>query len=116
MVTKREPCDSFFNFFKPQELPTGEEDMDEDEEEKMVERIDQDFVRAMVIRDRIIPFGVLWFTGEATEGADNESGEGEDEDEDEEGEEGEGDDSKEEGDDSADKVSPADPPTAPNSR
>ena len=33
VVTKEEPCDSFFNFFKPPQLPEEEE---EDEEEEVL--------------------------------------------------------------------------------
>ena len=31
MVTKTEPCDSFFNFFAPPAVPTEDDEMDEEE-------------------------------------------------------------------------------------
>ena len=31
MVTKTEPCDSFFNFFSPPVIPTEDDEMDEEE-------------------------------------------------------------------------------------
>jgi len=78
-VTKTEPCDSFFNFFK------ATDDAEENEQWCSL---------AMTIRDKVAPYAVEYFTGEAPDGSsdldedeDEEDFEDDDEEEDESEEE-----------------------------
>jgi len=68
------PRNSFFNFFSPPEV-------DEEEEEGMdadVDILNRDFEIGHLIRDRIVPCAVLYFTGEVDQpGADDEESENE---------------------------------------
>lgn len=77
-VTKSEPCDSFFNFFK------ATEDAEENEQWCSL---------AMTIRDKVAPLAVDYFTGEAPDGSSDLD---DDEDEDEEDYDEEEDESEEE--------------------
>jgi len=78
-ITKTVDRDSFFNFFKPPEIP----DDDEAEIEESVQSLlTADFEIGHYIRERVIPRAVLYFTGEALDDEDFD-----DEDDDEEGEE-----------------------------
>ncbi|XP_013790708.1 nucleosome assembly protein 1-like 1 [Limulus polyphemus] len=81
-VTKTVQNDSFFNFFNPPIVPADEEQMDEDTQVLLA----ADFEIGHFIRERIVPKGILYFTGEALQDADfDEEEEGEEEeDEDEE--------------------------------
>ncbi|KAK7291834.1 hypothetical protein RIF29_07290 [Crotalaria pallida] len=88
-IIKTENCESFFNFFKPPEVPEDEEDIDEDVADELQDQMEQDYDIGSTIRDKIIPHAVSWFTGEAIEG--EEFGDLEDDDE--------GDDDEEEDDD-----------------
>lgn len=81
--TKQEPCDSFFNFFSPPDLDELEE-LDEEQEEQIHEFIQADFEVGAAFRERLVPHGVLWFTGEAMEEQIGEEEEGEEEEEEEE--------------------------------
>ncbi len=62
------------------------EEMDEDEEEAMHDRIQSDFEIGAAFRERIVPHAVLWFTGEAAdddlefEEEDDEEDDGDEED------------------------------------
>jgi len=93
-MTKTEKCESFFNFFSPpdpEELfgmdEEDEEDVDEEEMEALQEALQEDYEIGAVIKDKIIPHAVSWFTGEALmeeeESGEEEEGSGE---EDEDGE------------------------------
>jgi len=77
-VTKQIPNDSFFNFFNPPEVPEDEEEeMDPDTEALLA----SDFEIGHLVRDRIIPRAVLYFTGEIDDDFDEEGEEEEDEEE-----------------------------------
>jgi nucleosome assembly protein 1-like 1 len=68
VVTKSEPCDSFFNFFNPPKMPEDDdddEDMDEEALDEIEEKIEHDYEVGRSIKDRVIPRAVDWFTGEA---------------------------------------------------
>jgi len=81
-VTKEVKSDSFFNFFDP---PAHSPDTDFDElDDDTREILNADFEIGQVLRDRIIPRAVLYFTGEAQD--DDEDFEDEDEDMDDEDE------------------------------
>lgn len=91
-VTKEVKNDSFFNFFDPPVVPEGgEEELDEETRELL----NADFEIGQILRDRILPRAVLYYTGEAQDDEDyDESDEDEEDDEDlEEGEESDEDDS-----------------------
>jgi nucleosome assembly protein 1-like 1 len=97
-LTKLEPCESFFRFFTPPEVPGEEDELSEEEAEALQDAMEADFEIGAVLRDEIIPSAVSWFTGAAVEGGDDEEEEGdEDEEDDDEDEEDEEDDDGEEG-------------------
>lgn len=73
--------DSFFNFFSPAEMSESRDEQDEDAQALSI----ADFEIANLIRESLIPKAVLFFTGEALEGLDDDDGDEEEED----GEEGE---------------------------
>jgi nucleosome assembly protein 1-like 1 len=82
-VTKEVKADSFFNFFDPPEVPGNEEDVDEETRDLL----NADFEIGQLIRDRLVPRAVLYFTGEGEDDMDYDEDEEEDEefgDEDEE--------------------------------
>jgi len=90
-VTKEVKADSFFNFFDPPEVPEGSEDVDDETRELL----NADFEIGQILRDRIVPRAVLYFTGEANDDEsydEDEDEDGDEFDEDEEGEDEEGDD------------------------
>lgn len=71
-VTKTVHNDSFFNFFTAPEMPDGNEIDDVDEEDAMLKAIAVDFQIAEILKDRVLPQAVLYFTGEALEDEDEE--------------------------------------------
>lgn len=78
-VTKEVKADSFFNFFDPPEIPEGgEEELDEETRDL----INADFEIGQILRDRIIPRAVLYFTGEAHDDDDESYVDEDEEDED----------------------------------
>eukprot|EP00877_Chromochloris_zofingiensis_P011265 jgi/Chrzof1/6392/Cz18g08180.t1 len=93
--TKTEQVDSFFNFFSPPQVPDPDNDMDDEELEILHEDIENDFDMGDVIRSKLIPDAVRWYTGEAPlededmmlygdeDKDDDEDGDDEDDDEDE---------------------------------
>ncbi|XP_071479935.1 nucleosome assembly protein 1-like 1 [Diadema antillarum] len=83
MVTKTVQTDSFFNFFNPPKAP--EEGAEVDEETEAL--LSADFEIGHLIRERIIPRAVLYFTGEAIEDDEYEEEDGDDDQEGEEGDE-----------------------------
>jgi len=78
------PRPSFFNFFSPP--VDDEEDEDMAEESDLEEVLTRDFEIGHLLRDRIIPCAVLYFTGDIDKG--EEEGDDEEEDEDIEVDEG----------------------------
>lgn len=75
------PTDSFFNFFSPPKPPAENEETSSDIEE----RLELDYQLGEDIKEKLIPYAIDWFTGEALqyETADEELGEFEDEDDEE---------------------------------
>lgn len=67
VVTSEEPCDSFFNWFNPPELPENPYDLEQEELESLQDELSYDYDIAAAIKDRLIPRAVYWFTGEAVE-------------------------------------------------
>ena len=92
VVKKSEAVDSFFNFFTPPIMPEASSDP-EDLSEELQEQLFRDFELGDVLKDRVIPHAVLWFTGEAMGDDDDEMGEEEDD------EEGPGDEEDSDGED-----------------
>ncbi len=133
-IKKLTPIDSFFNFFDPPKPPTtggeeenevkenasalkgddedNEENGDEDEEDTDLEqRLQMDYEVGELIKDKLIPRAVDWFTGEALQyeydnGEEEEEFE-EDEGEDEGGEDEGGDHEEDNGEDGADNAEKA---------
>lgn len=105
-VKKTEPCESFFNFFSPPEIPDAAEELDEEEAEQLQEALEEDYEVGSVIRDKLIPQAVLWYTGQA-QGYDSDYEEDEEDDlsgsEDEENEDSEGSEEGEDGEGSKEK-------------
>jgi len=66
VVNKREPCESFFNFFNPKNVPEGLEDEEEitSEDGELVQLVEQDFEIGNIFKETLIPNAVKWFTGE----------------------------------------------------
>jgi len=91
-VTVEEPVDSFFNFFNPPELNDESENPEE-----LADILETDFDIGCTFKDKLIPYSLLWFTGEAAEYEDD-FGEfdGEDDEFDEEDEEDDEDEEEEE--------------------
>jgi nucleosome assembly protein 1-like 1 len=80
-VTREEPCDSFFRFFEPPSL--GE--VEDDEEGDMIENLmEADYEIGVIIRDKLLPKAVEYYTGEAVSlSYDPEYEEGDEDDDDE---------------------------------
>lgn len=85
-VTKKEPCDSFFNFFSPPKFPDGEGEVDEEEVEALEEVIEADYDLGETIRHDIIPRAILYFD-DKIEGHSDDEGDEEGDEKDEEDEE-----------------------------
>jgi nucleosome assembly protein 1-like 1 len=69
-VTKTEPAESFFRFFTPPKMPTGEENLQTTTEEEVMKieaAFDEDYDVAQAFRSHIIPKAVQWFLGNAME-------------------------------------------------
>lgn len=87
--TKLEPVESFFTFFKPPQVPDDDADLDGEEMEQLHDAIEADYDAGDMIKTKLIPHAVDWFTGEALEdegigmfGDDDDDDEDEDEDDD----------------------------------
>eukprot|EP00824_Muranothrix_gubernata_P026411 TRINITY_DN925_c0_g1_i2.p1 TRINITY_DN925_c0_g1~~TRINITY_DN925_c0_g1_i2.p1 ORF type:complete len:454 (-),score=143.83 TRINITY_DN925_c0_g1_i2:47-1387(-) len=96
-VTKEEPCDSFFNFFYPPEVPDDDAELDDDEHEALQDMMEADYDIGFTLKSKVIPEAIDWFTGEAILSDDDED-EGEDEDEDEDDDDDDDDDDDEDDD------------------
>lgn len=89
VITKKEPCDSFFNFFSPPSPPADGQDLDEDELDALEEVVGADFELGDTIRNDVIARAVLYYLDEVEGDSDSEGEDGE------EGETDEDDDSDE---------------------
>eukprot|EP00644_Phytophthora_capsici_P015016 jgi/Phyca11/511132/fgenesh2_kg.PHYCAscaffold_76_\ len=69
VVSRTEPCESFFQFFTPVEMPSEEDDEDS---EMIMRQLSGDFEIGFTIHETIIPQALLWFTGEAVEDDDSD--------------------------------------------
>lgn len=91
-ITKTEQCESFFNFFSPPTVPGEDEEIDDDEAERLQEVMEADYEIGAILRERIVPRAVAWYTGEAIEDDDEEDDEDDEGDEDDDEEDDEDDD------------------------
>ncbi|TYZ53632.1 hypothetical protein PybrP1_002991 [[Pythium] brassicae (nom. inval.)] len=89
VVTRTEPAESFFQFFTPVDMPSEEEDDDND---LIMRQLTGDFEIGFLIHETIIPQALLWFTGEAVEEDDSEYDPEDDYDDDEDDDDDESDD------------------------
>ncbi|TDH73007.1 hypothetical protein CCR75_008383 [Bremia lactucae] len=69
VVSRTEPCESFFQLFTPVEMPSEEDDEDS---EMIMRQLSGDFEIGFTIHETIIPQALLWFTGEAVEDDDSD--------------------------------------------
>eukprot|EP00258_Populus_trichocarpa_P019766 XP_006385427.2 nucleosome assembly protein 1;2 isoform X2 [Populus trichocarpa] len=60
-------CESFFTFFNTSQIPENEDELDDDDYDELQDRLKQGYNLGNIIRDKIIPHAVSWFTGEAIE-------------------------------------------------
>ncbi|KAI8921543.1 nucleosome assembly protein-domain-containing protein [Entophlyctis helioformis] len=109
-IKKTVPKETFFNFFKAPALPDDDE-IDEEMLDDIDERLQFDYEVGELIKDKIIPSAVDWFTGEAFEyESDDEDedyeGYGDDDDEDLDGDENDDDDDDEDDDEDEDDAPP----------
>ena len=97
-ATKTERTESFFNFFSPPEIPDEDAELEEEEMEQLQDAMEMDYEIGSIIRDKIVPDAVSWFTGDANANSDDEYDSDEDDDEDDEDESVEDEDEDEGGD------------------
>lgn len=106
-IEKTTPTFSFFNFFTPPQMPDteGEDGEFEDIDEELEESLQNDYSVGELIKEKLLPRAVDWFTGQALAYEPEFAQEGEEEldeedyDEDDEDEEGDDDSDDDDGDD-----------------
>lgn len=105
-IEKTTPTYSFFNFFTPPVMPDAENDEEfEDIDEELEESLQNDYSVGELIKEKLIPRTVDWFTGHAlqyepefqAEEEDEEFDEDEDDEDDEDDDEDDDDDENEDG-------------------
>lgn len=74
-VTSVEEQESFFNFFDPPQV----KEYYEDQSEEIMTEIEADFTLGEIIKEKLVPRGVLYFTGEAMDELSESEGDGADE-------------------------------------
>ena len=81
-ITKTEPCESFFTFFYPPEVPDEDDqgNMTEEEVEELQEQMENDYAIGSLIATALVPNAVDHFLGLHLEDDEDEDGEEEDED------------------------------------
>jgi len=68
IIKRTIPAETFFSFFNPPVIPDDEAlEMDEDEMQELDNRLEADYEVGEIIKDKIIPYAVDWFTGKALE-------------------------------------------------
>ncbi|KAF9685046.1 hypothetical protein SADUNF_Sadunf03G0013600 [Salix dunnii] len=66
-ITTNKNCESFFTFFTPPRIPENEVERDDDATyDELQDRMEQDYIVGVIIRDKIIPHAGSLFTGVAT--------------------------------------------------
>ncbi|KAJ3299392.1 hypothetical protein HK104_009093 [Borealophlyctis nickersoniae] len=66
-IKKTVPADTFFQFFNPPKPPAEEEDADEDELQELDAKLENDYEVGEIIKEKLIPRAIDWFTGKALE-------------------------------------------------
>lgn len=81
-ITVEEPVNSFFHFFNPEAFLNLQPDLEEDDYEQFLE---DDYVMGTEFKEKLIPFAVLYYTGEMEQDEpypdEDEDDEGDDDDE-----------------------------------
>ncbi|KAK9834585.1 hypothetical protein WJX74_005210 [Apatococcus lobatus] len=95
---KYEPVESFFNFFSPPAVPQGDEEPDDEAMEALQAAMEEDYEIGDIIRSKLVPKAVSWYTGEEAEDSDEEY-EDDDEEEDDDDDEIEDEDDDDDDDD-----------------
>jgi nucleosome assembly protein 1-like 1 len=68
IIKRTIPAETFFSFFNPPVIPDNEAlEMDEDEMQELDNKLEADYEVGEIIKDKIIPYAVDWFTGNALE-------------------------------------------------
>ena len=107
--TKTERTDSFFNFFSPPDVPDEDAQLEEEELEQLQDAMEMDYEIGSIIKDKIIPDAVSWFTGSANEDdSDDEDYDDEDESDEDESDEDDDEDNDEDGEGGLAKAEGAD--------
>ncbi|MBW0545969.1 hypothetical protein O181_085684 [Austropuccinia psidii MF-1] len=65
IVKKVVPTDSFFTFFSPPSPPSEDDDLPEDQQDEIEQRLELDYQIGEDLKDRIIPRAIDFFTGKA---------------------------------------------------
>lgn len=76
VVTTEEPCDSFFNWFDPPEMPENPYDLEQSVLDALQEELTLDYDLGAALKERLIPRAIEWYTGEAVEDEYYDEGEG----------------------------------------
>ncbi|TID29402.1 hypothetical protein CANINC_001976 [Pichia inconspicua] len=101
-IEKATPTFSFFNFFTPPQLPTETDEDDVEIDEELEEALQNDYSIGELIKEKLLPRAVDWFTGHALKYEPEFGEDGEDEFDDEEDEGGDEDSSDDEDDEDED--------------
>lgn len=80
-VTVEEPTNSFFHFFNPEAFLNLQPDLEEEDYEQFME---DDYVMGTEIKEKLIPYAVLYYTGEMAQDDAEYDEEGDEEEDDEE--------------------------------
>jgi len=68
IIKRTIPAETFFSFFNPPVIPEDEAlEMDDDEMQELDSKLEADYEVGEIIKDKIIPYAVDWFTGKALE-------------------------------------------------
>ena len=102
----RQAAESFFNFSPPGDS-RGDADLNAEEVEQLQDAMEMDYEIGALIKEKIIPDAVSWFTGEANEGDDSEGDSDYDDEEDSEDDEDESVDEEDDDDSDEDDETPA---------
>ncbi|KAJ3091963.1 hypothetical protein HK102_012123 [Quaeritorhiza haematococci] len=76
-VKKEVPAETFFQFFTPPKAPADDEDADEEELQELDAKLQADYEIGEVIKEKLVPHAVDWFTGKALEYEDEYDFDGE---------------------------------------
>lgn len=103
--TSEEPCATFFNIFDPPKLDAEQvKKLDQEELEELQAQLQDDFELGLIMKDTLVPYAVLCFTGELELDDDDEFDydfDDEDDEDDEDGFNSEDEDEDNDGNDSA---------------